>query len=168
MAILPIVTIPDPRLKQKAEIITEITDEIKQLAQDMIETMYHGRGMGLAGNQVGVLKRIIIVDISEEEGKPNPIVMINPAIIKFSEDKVDANEGCLSIPGHYPSIIRHQSVTTTYLDLDGNKQTIETTEYIARCIQHEIDHLNGIVSVDYISPLKRNMIIEKVRKKNLK
>ncbi len=174
MTILPIILSPDPLLKQKSEAVNDITDEIKALASDMFETMYASNGVGLAAVQVGVLKRIIVVDTEwesprypqESDDTPvgTPITLINPKIIKSSEDTRAYDEGCLSFPGQYSEVTRPDIVTVEYTDLDGNTQQLEANGLLSTCIQHEIDHMEGIVFVDHISRLKREMIARKMKK----
>lgn len=175
MAILPIILSPDPLLKQKSEPVTDITDDIKTLAANMLETMYASNGVGLAAVQVGELKRLIVVDTEwespryEEEnappsGKRNPITLINPRIIESSPEKRAYDEGCLSFPGQYSSVERPDLVTIEYTDLDGNTQQLDADGLLSTCLQHEIDHMDGIVFVDHISRLKRDMIVRKMKK----
>ncbi len=175
MTILPIVIAPDPLLKERSHPVQTITDEIRTLAADMFETMYASNGIGLAAVQVGVLKRLIVVDTEwgssrysdneSDERKPgNPIVLINPEIVTSSEELRAYDEGCLSFPGQYSEVTRPDSVTIRYLDLDGKEQTLEADGLLATCIQHEIDHMNGVVFVDHVSRLKRDMILRKLKK----
>ncbi len=177
MTILPIIISPDPLLKQKSEPVKEITEEIKTLIEDMFDTMYASNGVGLAAVQVGELKRIIVVDTEwdsprySEEGaqdaplkKGKPIALINPEIIDFSEDKRIYDEGCLSFPGQYAQVERPDIVTVKYTDIDGKEQTLEAGGLLSTCLQHEVDHMNGVVFVDHISRLKRDMIARKLKK----
>ncbi len=166
MSLLHIVTVPDPVLKQTAHSIENISAQIKQQAADMIETMYEAPGIGLAANQVGILNRMFVMDTNyrKEKSSRNPIVMINPEIVWKSEEISIMEEGCLSIPQQYAEVERPKSVRVKYIDLNG-----ETVEFIgedlaSHCIQHELDHLNGILFIDYLSRLKRNMILRKVEK----
>ncbi len=161
MALLPILHYPDPRLKKVAAPVTQIDDGIKRLARDMAETMYAAPGVGLAATQVDVHKRLIVIDISEN--KDHLLVMINPQIISSEGEQV-CEEGCLSVPGIYDKVERAARVTVTYLDLDGKQQQRSADELLAVCVQHEIDHLNGKVFVDYLSMLKQGRIKAKLSK----
>lgn len=161
MALLPILHYPDPRLKKKAAPITQIDDGIKRLARDMAETMYAAPGVGLAATQVDVHKRLIVIDISENKDKL--LVMINPEILSRDGEQI-GEEGCLSVPGIFDKVERAAQVTVRYLDLDGNTQTLAAEELLAVCVQHEIDHLNGKVFVDYLSMLKQGRIKAKLTK----
>ena len=167
MAILKLYTYPDKILSQKCEPVAAVTDEIRKLLDDMLETMYADKGVGLAAPQVGVLKRMIVVDDKvSEDGTPgpNPRFLINPEIIKKSEDMIWSNEGCLSVPGQCAEVERHHAVTVKYLDYDGNEQILDAEDYLAVILQHETDHLDGILYIDRISRLKRNMILKKLKK----
>lgn len=166
MAILPIKIAPDPVLKAKAQLVAEVNDEVRQLLDDMLDTMYNAHGIGLAANQVGVLKRVIVVDVEHnndhEPGKP--IKLVNPEIIKVSDELFTYQEGCLSFPQQYADVDRPKVITVRYLDENGKQQELEADGLLATCIQHEIDHIDGINFVDHISRLKREMIIKKLQK----
>jgi peptide deformylase len=170
MTVLPIVIAPDARLKTRSQPVTQITPDIHQLMDDMLDTMYAARGIGLSAVQVGVLKRIIVVDTEwreSEDGKPaerKPIRMINPEIIGETEDLNLYTEGCLSFPGQYSEVERPEAVRVRYLDEHGKEQVIEADGLLATCIQHEIDHMNGVVFVDHLSRVKRDVILRKVQK----
>lgn len=166
MAILPLVLVPDPILRQKAEPVETITDELRQLLDDMLETMYEAPGIGLAANQIGSLQRVLVMDVSDKkEGEePQPFQMINPEIIASSEETSVYNEGCLSIPEGYGDVKRPTSVTVRYTSPDGGSHEIETDGLLATCVQHEIDHLDGILFTDHLSMLKRNMVIKRAKK----
>lgn len=166
MAILPLVIAPDPRLKTKSVPIEKIDAEIKKLAADMFDTMYHERGIGLAAVQVGVLKRMLVADVSwrEEDAPGKQYVLINPEIVSNSEDERVYKEGCLSFPDQYAEVMRPDTVRVRYLDLDGKQQEETFDDLLGTCIQHEIDHLNGVVFVDHISNVKRDMILRKLQK----
>lgn len=167
MAILPILIAPHPILKQKAKPVPEVTDEIRQFLDDMLETMYNAPGIGLAANQVGDLRRLVVMDCvgkDDEEEAPEPVQMINPEIIAESEELAPYEEGCLSIPEQYAEVIRPAAVTVRYMDTDGKTVTRETNGLLATCIQHEIDHLDGVLFTDHLSSLKRNMILRKSAK----
>lgn len=164
MAKRPILVLPDARLRAVADPIAEIDDTIKQLAHDMLETMYAAPGIGLAAPQVGELRRIVVMDLAGEEEKPDPIVMVNPEILRFSEDTVVTEEGCLSIPELYYEVERPAEVTVRYTDLDGNTIERDAAERLAICIQHELDHLDGVLYIDYLSRLKRDRVLKKFQK----
>ncbi|WP_068311772.1 peptide deformylase [Polycladidibacter hongkongensis] len=158
-------------LRQKCEPITEVTDEIRALADKMLATMYAAPGIGLAASQVGVMKRIFVLDVAErEEGledgeeKKEPMVFINPEIVWSSDEKNIYQEGCLSIPGIYEEVERPTKVRVKYLDRDGAVQEIEADGLLSTCIQHEMDHLDGVLFIDYLSRLKRDRITKKVKK----
>ena len=161
MALLPILRFPDPRLKKVASPVAKIDDGIRRLARDMAETMYEAPGIGLAATQVDVHKRVVVIDVSEE--KNNLLAFINPTLEKCSGEQV-GEEGCLSVPGIYDKVERAERVTIKYLDLDGKQRTMEADGLLAVCIQHEIDHLNGIVFVDHLSQLKQGRIKSKLAK----
>jgi peptide deformylase len=166
MAVLPIVIAPDPRLKTKSLPIEKVDDSVKRLALDMLETMYFERGIGLAAVQVGVLKRILVADVTwrEEEGPGEQHVLINPEILKNAPEETVYKEGCLSFPDQFAEVTRPSGVRVRYLDLKGNTQEKTFEGLLATCIQHEIDHLNGVVFVDHISLAKRDMILRKLQK----
>lgn len=163
MSILDILKFPDERLRTVAKPITDINEEIKNIAKDMIETMYATRGVGLAGTQVNVHQRIVVMDVSE--AADTPVVMINPEITWLSEDHTLSDEGCLSIPGLYGKVKRSKQASFKYLDLDGVEHTVtEADGLLAYCIQHEIDHINGVVFYDRLSSLKKKMADKKLKK----
>lgn len=167
MAILPIIIAPDPRLKTRSAPVEAITPEIRELAADMFDTMYYEKGIGLAAVQVGVHKRLVVVDVSwrDEDGTPGAqYVFVNPEIVASSEEKNVYREGCLSLPEQFADVTRPGTVRVRYTDLDGNPQEQEFDGLMATCIQHEIDHLNGIIFVDHASSVKRDMILRKLTK----
>ena len=165
MAIRPILIHPDPRLKAAAKPVVDINDEIRVLADDMLATMYDAPGIGLAAPQVGVLSRVLVMDCVKEEGAPpRPMVLINPEIEDAAEEKRVYEEGCLSIPEQYAEVERPDWVTVSWTDLDGAKQTETFSDLWATCVQHEIDHLDGKLFIDYLKPLKRQMITRKMVK----
>lgn len=164
MALLPILVAPDPILKTKAKPVAAVDDSVRQLMDDMLETMYHAPGIGLAAPQVGVSKRIIVVDLARENEPAKPLRMVNPEIVWVSEEDAEYEEGCLSVPEHYADVVRPASVRIRYLDYDGKKQEIQPEGLLATCLQHEIDHLDGVLFIDRISALKRNMILRKLVK----
>lgn len=164
MAILPLVIAPDERLNKPSEPVTVVDDSIRTLLDDMLETMYANQGIGLAAVQVGVHKRCIVVDIAVREGGNDPMKFINPEIIRSSEDQTVFQEGCLSFPDQYSDVKRPSTVTIRYLDENGVQKEMEASEILATCLQHEIDHTNGVVFVDHISLMKRDMILRKLKK----
>jgi peptide deformylase len=165
MAVLELVIAPDPRLKQKSAPVEAITDEIKTLLDNMLDTMYRAGGIGLAAVQVGVHKRLIVADVEQTDDAPGkPLKLINPEIISFSEEKRPYNEGCLSFPGQYAEVIRPASIHLRYTDVEGKDQELKAEGLLATCLQHEVDHMNGVTFVDHISHMKRDMIIRKLQK----
>ncbi len=163
MAILEIVTVPHPVLKQEAEEVHDINSEIENLVRDMTETMYHAPGVGLAANQVGVAKKIAVVDVSESEDEKETIVLINPCIVKMDGKEKD-DEGCLSVPELRAEVERAYAVTVMAKDLKGEEIEIEAEGYMARVLQHEIDHLLGTLFIDHIGRLKRSLYLKKLKK----
>jgi peptide deformylase len=164
MALRTILTAPDPRLKKKAQPVAGVDEEVRQLMDDMLETMYAAPGIGLAAPQVDVLKRVIVLDIDREDTKTGPLFMANPEIIEASDEDLTYEEGCLSLPEHYADVVRPAKITVRYLDRDGIRQELACEGLLATCVQHEMDHLDGILFVDHISSLKRNMILRKLLK----
>ena len=180
MTIRPIIAVPDPRLKQVSEPVEAVTDDLRLLMDDMVETMHDAKGIGLAAIQVGVSKRVIVMDLSPsdsaEDGesedrydlselKDEPIrYFVNPEIVWTSEEMNNYQEGCLSVPGFYDDVERPQACKVTYLDYQGEPQELNCDGLLATCIQHEMDHLNGVVFLDHLSRLKRDMIVKKLRK----
>ncbi|MDX1975432.1 MAG: peptide deformylase [Rickettsiales bacterium] len=166
MAVLPIVIAPDPRLKTKSTPIDTIDDSVRKLAADMFDTMYSAQGIGLAAVQVGVLKRILVADVNwrslDEKGEQ--YVLVNPEILEDSNEVNIYKEGCLSFPDQFSEVERPKGVRVRYQDLDGKTHEESFEGLLATCIQHEVDHLNGIVFVDHISSLKRDMILRKLTK----
>ena len=164
MAVLPLVIAPDPVLKKKAQAIDVVDDAVRSFMDDMLDTMYDAQGIGLAANQVGDLRRILVMDVAQKEDEDapkEPIVMANPKITWSSEELNVYQEGCLSIPDQYADVERPAEVKVTFLDRDGVEQSVHAAGILATCIQHEIDHLNGILFTDHISALKRNMMLKK-------
>ncbi len=165
MALLEILHFPDPRLRKECKPVEDINDEIRQLVSDMLETMYAAPGIGLAAIQINVHKRILVLDLSED--KTEPMVFINPEIL--SKDGVEVmQEGCLSVPGYYEDVERADKITVKALNEKGEEFSLEATGLLSVCIQHEIDHLDGKLFVDYISPFKRNRIKTKLEKQKRK
>ncbi len=162
MALLPILCFPDPRLHKVAQPVQTVDARIKQLISDMFETMHESHGIGLAATQVDVHERLIVIDVSE--GRDQPLVLINPEIVWASPEKKVNEEGCLSVPGIYDGVERHERVHVRALDAEGQSRVIEAEGLLAVCIQHEMDHLLGKVFVEYLSPLKRNRIKTKMLK----
>ncbi|GLX80562.1 peptide deformylase [Thalassotalea eurytherma] len=162
MAILNVLRFPDERLRTKAADVAEVNEEIQKIVDDMIETMYDEKGVGLAATQVNIHQRIVVMDVSDDAD--NPIVLINPEIIKKSEETFINEEGCLSVPGCYAKVTRHELVTVKALDRNGKEFTLDGDELLSICIQHELDHLAGVLFVDYLSPLKRKRIQTKLEK----
>jgi peptide deformylase len=154
---------PDPRLKKACDPIGEITPEITRLAEDMLETMYDAPGIGLAAPQVGVMKRLIVMDCIKE-GEPEPMALVNPEVLWTSEDLSVYEEGCLSIPDQYADVKRPAEVRVRWTDLQGQSQERQFAGLWATCVQHEIDHLDGKLFIDYLGPLKRQMITRKMEK----
>jgi len=164
MAIKPLVILPDSQLRLVSEPVTEITDEIQALAKNMLETMYEAPGVGLAAIQIGVPKRVVTIDVAGEDEEPEPLVLINPEIIAHSEETKIYQEGCLSIPEYYADVERPDIVSFRYTDLDGKTIDREADGLLAVCVQHEIDHLNGVLFIDYLSKLKRDLVVKKFTK----
>lgn len=167
MAILPIYNCFHPILKKKTNDIENIDESIRQLAKDMLETMYNtGNGVGLAGNQVGMDKSILVVDISDPEdtAKYEPIVMINPVITDSSESTIEMTEGCLSVPELYEKVARPEEIDVQYYNLEGKEINIHADGFLSRVIQHEIDHLNGILFFEKLTPLRKTLVKNKLKK----
>jgi peptide deformylase len=162
MALLPILTYPDRRLHTVAKPVADVDARIAQLVQDMLETMYDASGIGLAASQVDVHERVIVIDVSQERNQP--LVLVNPKLVWTSAETHLNEEGCLSVPGIYDGVTRHNAVHVHALDAQGQGRVIEAQELLAVCIQHEMDHLMGKVFVEYLSPLKRNRIKTKMLK----
>ena len=162
MALLPILKYPDPKLHTVAKPVSEVNDRIKKLVADMAETMYESRGIGLAATQVDVHERVVVIDLSEERNQL--ITLINP-IITHKDGETTYEEGCLSVPSVYDTVTRAERVTVEFLDVDGNAQKLDADGLLAICIQHELDHLQGKVFVEYLSPLKQNRIKTKMKKR---
>ena len=164
MAVLPIIIAPDRRLKVKCAAVDTVDTGVATLMADMLETMYAAPGIGLAAPQVGVTKRIIVIDSANKDEAPSPIKMVNPELISVSEEVWTHEEGCLSLPEHYADVERPKHIQLRYLDENNQKQELDASDLLAACIQHEIDHLSGTLFVDHISALKRNMILRKLVK----
>ncbi len=164
MAIRDILIIPDKRLRLKSELVKAVDKPLRKLVDDMFETMYAAPGIGLAAIQVGVAQRVVTMDLAKKDDPPEPQVFINPVVTWVSDEKSTYEEGCLSIPEYYEEVARPLAVKVKYLDLDGKPQEIEASGLLATCLQHEIDHTNGVLFIDYISKLKRDMVLKKFKK----
>lgn len=165
MSILPILIHPDPRLKKVAQAVPDISDALRALADDMLQTMYEAPGIGLAAPQIGQLTRLVVLDCVKEEGAaPRPTVMFNPEITAASDALNTYEEGCLSIPEQYAEVTRPAEISVRWMDMDGRAQSQDFDGLWATCIQHEIDHLEGKLFIDYLKPLKRQMITRKMTK----
>ena len=167
MARRPILVIPDAKLRQTAEPVAHVDDEVRALVEDMFETMYKAPGIGLAAPQIGVLRRVVVLDVAkrrDEDASADPMVLINPEITYESEETAVHEEGCLSIPDFYEDVERPAVIRVDFLDRDGKPASIEAEGILAVCIQHEIDHLNGVLFIDHISRLKRSRVIKKFEK----
>ncbi|WP_397544199.1 peptide deformylase [Roseovarius salis] len=161
----PIVIHPDPRLKKLCTPVDDLSDELRALADDMLETMYDAPGIGLAAPQVGVLSRLIVMDCVKEEGEqPRPLVMFNPEVVAASDEKNTYEEGCLSIPEEFAEVTRPEAVDVRWIDRDGAPRQETFDGLWATCVQHEIDHLNGKLFIDYLGPMKRQMITRRMQK----
>ena len=168
MSIKTILTEPDRLLRQVSKPVEKVGDLERELMKDMLDTMYTAKGIGLAAIQIGVPKRIIVMDISKEENKKKPMYFVNPILIKKNDEKVTYEEGCLSVPNQFAEIDRPSKCEVEYLDYNGNKQNLKAEGLLATCIQHEMDHLEGILFIDYLSKLKKTIIIKKLSKQKVK
>lgn len=164
MTIKPLIILPDPLLRQVSTSVEQVDSEIKRLADDMLETMYDAPGIGLAAVQIGVPRRMLVIDVSRDDEENKPLVFINPEVVRSSDDRSVYEEGCLSIPDYYAEVERPAVVTVNYVDREGKQQTLEADGLLATCLQHEIDHLDGVLFIDHISRLKREMVIRKFTK----
>src|SRR5579875_155149 len=164
MALIPIITAPDPRLKRKSKPVVKVDQRVRKLIADMLETMYDSNGIGLSAPQVGVLERVVVVDCAREGETPQPMKLANPEVVWRSDETVVCNEGCLSLPEQYADVERPVAVRIRYLDEQNEIREIEARDLLATCIQHEIDHLDGVLFVDRISALKRSIILRKLSK----
>jgi len=164
MAVLDIITAPDPRLKIKARPVEKVDVKVRRLMDDMVETMYRAVGIGLAAPQVGAAQRVIVIDVARDGEKPQPMRIANPEILWRSEETMIANEGCLSLPEHYADVARPQAIRLRYLDHENEIREMHATGLLATCLQHEIEHLDGVLFVDHLSLVKRGMILRKLAK----
>ena len=164
MAQRKIIIEPDIILRKKSETLEKVDNELRGLMDDMLETMYAAPGIGLAAVQVGILKRLIVIDISKDKEKKNPLFLVNPEIVSKSNKTSIYEEGCLSLPGYFAEIERPAECKIEYLDYGGKKSEMDVNGLLATCIQHEVDHLNGVLFIDYLSKLKKDMIVKKLVK----
>jgi len=164
MAIRPILTIPDPLLRKQAKPIERVDDELRRLMDDMLATMYDAPGIGLAAPQIGISRRLIVMDPAKEEAPQTPVIMVNPKILVRSEDMRMHEEGCLSIPDFIAEVERPAKTRVSYIDREDKEQETELEGIWSTLVQHEIDHLNGVLFIDYLSRLKRDMIVKKFSK----
>ena len=165
MAKYEILTLPDPRLKLVSQRVDCVDDNVRRLMDDLLETMYAAdNGVGLAAPQVGVAKRVVVIDLAQAGEPPNPLKIANPEIISASDEEAVTEEGCLSVPDQYADVVRPLAVKVRYLDYDNKEQVLDATDFMAVCIQHEMDHLDGVLFVDHLSSLKRNMILRRLAK----
>ena len=166
MAKLEIITLPDPILRKLSTPIERVDDELRRLADDMLETMYDAPGVGLAAVQVGIPRRLFVLDVADEDEKPTPLVLFNPEIVALGSETRVHEEGCLSIPDFRVEIERPASLTLRYIDRDGNPREMDAEGLLATAIQHEINHLDGKLIIDFLSPLKRDMVVRKFKKQS--
>lgn len=164
MTIKPLIILPDPLLREVSSPVERVDAEIVKLADDMLETMYDAPGIGLAAIQIGVPRRLLVIDVAREGEDKQPLVVINPEIVSASDARSVYEEGCLSIPDYYAEVERPAEVTVKFIDRDGKEQTVTADGLLATCLQHEMDHLNGVLFIDHISRLKRDMVIRKFTK----
>jgi peptide deformylase len=164
MTVRTILIAPDPRLKAVAEIVDKVDGKVRKLIDDMLETMYKADGVGLAAVQIGVAKRIVVLDVDQKDGNRNPRVFVNPKLTWASEETLVHEEGCLSVPDIWEEVERPATVKCDYLDREGKPQQLEADGMLAVCLQHEIDHLNGTLFIDHLSRLKRSMVLRKLAK----
>ena len=155
---------PDPILRKKCESLEQVDNDVRKLMKEMLETMYEAPGIGLAAVQVGILKRLIVIDISKDKEKRDPLFLVNPKIVHQSKETSIYEEGCLSLPGQFAEIERPAKCVLKYINYNGNEEELKAEGLLATCIQHEVDHLNGILFIDYLSKLKKEMIIKKLVK----
>lgn len=162
--IRPLIILPDPVLRQLSKPLERVDDSVRKLADDMLETMYDAPGIGLAAIQIGEPVRMLVIDLAKEDEPKAPQVFINPQIVATGDEASVYEEGCLSIPDYYAEVERPATLTVSYVDRDGKEQTMEADGLLATCLQHEIDHLNGVLFIDHISKLKRDMVMRKFKK----
>jgi peptide deformylase len=164
MSIKPLIILPDPILRQVSKPVEQVDAQLRKFAGDMLDTMYDAPGIGLAAIQVGEPLRMLVIDLAKEGEEPAPQVFINPEVLASSDERSVYEEGCLSIPDYYAEVERPASVRVKYLDRDGKQQEVAAEGLLATCLQHEIDHLNGVLFIDHISKLKRDMVMKKFKK----
>lgn len=164
MALLKILTVPNPLLKKKSEKVEAVTDEIRKTLDDMLETMYDAPGVGLAAPQIGLLKRMVVIDVTRDNEPDQPYKMINPVITAHSEETFIHDEGCLSVPEQYAGVERFETITVKYTDENGEEKTLDAEGLLAIAVQHELDHLDGRLFIDYLSKVKRDMLVRRVEK----
>ena len=164
MSVLPIITAPDSILRQKSALVDRVDDGLRKLMDDMLETMYRAPGIGLSAIQVAVPIRIVIVDVARDQEKSAPHFLVNPAIVWSADELATSEEGCLSLPDHFAEVLRSTAVEVEFIDYHGKPQSVRAEGVLATCLQHEIDHLDGLLFVDHISALKRGMILRKLKK----
>jgi peptide deformylase len=164
MTVKPLIILPDPLLRQVSRPVERVDDDLRKLSDDMLSTMYDAPGIGLAAIQIGLPLRMLVIDIAKQDETPEPHVFINPEIVAKGDDISVHEEGCLSIPDYYADVERPATVTVTYLDKDGKAREMSADGLMATCLQHEIDHLNGVLFIDHISKLKRDMVVRKFKK----
>jgi len=164
MSIRPIIEAPDPRLRVKSTPVDVVDDDLRALIADMFETMYEAPGIGLAAIQIGVPKRVLVMDLAQKEGRREPQAFINPRILWASDETTVVQEGCLSVPDIWEDVERPARITAEFVDRDGVLKTVEADGLLSTCLQHEMDHLNGVLFIDYLSKLKRSIALRKVQK----
>ena len=164
VAVLPIIIAPDPRLKVRSAPVERVDDAVRTLMDDLVESMHTARGVGLAAPQVGVTKRVLVLAVSGDDGVPQRLRMANPEIVRASDEVISGDEGCLSLPEHYAEVTRPAAIGVRYIDYEGEVRELAAEGVLATCIQHEVDHLDGIIFVDHLSTLKRNIILRKLIK----
>jgi len=164
MSIKPLIILPDPVLRQVSKPVEQIDSSVKKLAADMFETMYDAPGIGLAAIQIGVPLRMLVIDLAKQDEPKAPQIFINPEVVASSDDRSTYEEGCLSIPEYYADVERPSSVRVKFVDGNGKEKELEADGLMATCLQHEIDHLNGVLFIDYISKLKRDMVVRRFKK----
>ncbi|PYE29349.1 peptide deformylase [Rhizobium sp. PP-F2F-G38] len=164
MTIKPLIILPDPLLRQISAPVERVDDDVRRVADDMLETMYDAPGIGLAAIQIGLPRRLLVIDLAKEGDDAAPQVFINPEILTSTDERSVYEEGCLSIPDYYAEVERPAGITLRYLDREGRQQEIAADGLLATCLQHEIDHLNGVLFIDHISKLKREMVVRKFTK----
>ena len=164
MTVMPVIHAPDPRLQVTSGVVETVDDDVRRLMDDLLETMYAEKGLGLSAIQVGIPRRVMVVDVAGRDGTPQPLKLVNPDITASSQERAEFDEGCLSFPELFAMVERPASVDVTYLDENGARRELHADGLLARCLQHEIDHLNGILFVDHLSALRRRLILRKMIK----